>query len=163
MTLRFGVAAMVMLAPILLPGRHYLLYPICIMLISYLGRFVGVVRYDRGIAESPEFVGLLLAIAVAIMLGVTVYWAWSLRDPLFMVLSFNDAVTLSFCVGRDWARVAMGLLDIVLLVGALVFYFEFPRAGFLAVAAYAGLVVWHFLFRKNQRPTPALPAESLRT
>jgi hypothetical protein len=80
-----------------------------------------------------------------------------------MIQSFFGAVTVSFFLGRYWARVAMGLLDIALLVGALVFYFDFHRAGFLVAAAYAGLLVWHFLFRKNQRPTPALPAESLRT
>ncbi len=173
LTLRYVQVALVILAPVLFPGRHYLLYPIGVMLILFIGRFIGFMQHDRAIAESPESVpatqpgtivgGILIAIGVALLLILTVHWAWTTRDPIFMMQLFFGAVTLSYCVGRYWARVAMGLLDIVLLVGALVFYFEFPRAGFLAAAAYAALVVWRFLFRKNQRPTQTLPAESLRT
>jgi len=162
LTLRFAVAAMAALAPILFPGRHYVLYLIWGILITYIGRFIGFILHDRGLAESSEFVsaprpvsrlpGFLLVIAVASLLLSAVYWAWTTRDPFFMVQSFFGAVTLTYCVGRYWARVAMGLLDILLLVTALQFYFHFLQAGFLAAAAYAGIMVWHFLFGRGQGP-----------
>ena len=171
LTLRFAVAAMLILPPILFPGRHYLLYPICGILIAYIGRFIGFILHDRALAESPEVMwaprpgsrvpGILLVIAVFFLFFSAVYWAWRTRDPFFMMQAFFGAVTLTYCVGRYWAPVAMGLLDIFLLGAALVFYLEFLQAGFLAAAAYAGLMVWHFLFRKAQGPTATQFSESI--
>ncbi len=135
LTLRFAVAAMAALAPILFPGRHYVLYLIWGILITYIGRFIGFILHDRALAEASEFVSAPRPV-----------------DPFFMVQSFFGAVTLTYCVGRYWARVAMGLLDILLLVTALQFYFHFLQAGFLAAAAYAGIMVWHFLFGRGQGP-----------
>lgn len=46
----------------------------------------------------------------------------------------------------------MSLLDVLLLIGALVFYFHFLLPGFLVAAAFAGLMVWHFLVQEASRP-----------
>ena len=164
--LRFGMVAMVVLAPILFPGRHFVLYPVCGVLIMFVGRWIGFILHDRATAESRESAvvpqrgsaaGILLVIGVAVLLVSTLRFAWTTRDPNFMMQSFFGAVILCFCVGRYWARarVAMGLLDILLLGAALIFYCDFFRAGFLAAAVFAGLNVWHFLFRKIQPPTPS--------
>lgn len=163
-TLRSAMAAMVVLPPFLFPGRHYFLYPICGIFIAYVGRLIGFVRHYRGIAKSSKFspprprdskmTGILLTTGMAWLLASTLYWAWTTRDPVFMMQSTFGAIVLTYCIGRYWAPVPMGVLNILLMVGALAFYFHFLLAGFLGAAAFAGLMVWHFLFRKPQRPNP---------
>jgi hypothetical protein len=161
LTLRSAMVAMVVLPPFLFPGRHYFLYPLYGMLIAYVGRLIGFVRHDRRITHSSNpdprpgsnnAIGILLVIGVAALLTSTLYWAWTTRDPVFLMQSFVGAIVLTYCIGRYWAPVPMGVLNILLMVGALAFYFHFQLAGFLAAAAFAGLVVWHFLFRKSQQP-----------
>jgi hypothetical protein len=163
--------AMVVLPPFLFPGRHYFLYPICGMLVAYIGRLVGFVRHYRAIPKSPgpvpaprpgaKVTGILVTAAIAALLFSTLYWAWTTRDPVFMMQSFFGAIVLTYCIGRYWAPVPIGVVNILLMVGALVFYFHFLLAGFLAAAAFAGLMVWNFLFRKPQRPTPGQFSESI--
>src|SRR5579863_8098357 len=83
LTLRSAMIAMVVLPPFLFPGRHYFLYPICGMLIAYIGRFVGFVRHYRGIGKSPQpgplldnkTPGILLVIGAAGFLTLTLYSA----------------------------------------------------------------------------------------
>lgn len=171
LTLRSAMVAMVVLPPFLFPGRHYFLYPICGILIAYVGRLIGFVRHDRGITQSSKpdprsasnnAIGVLLVIGVAALLSSTLYWTWTTRDPVFMMQSFFGAIVLTYCIGRYWAPVPMGVLNILLMVGALAFYFHFQLAGFLAAAAFAALMIWHFLFRKSQRPpTPKQLSESI--
>ena len=171
LTLRSAMAAMVILPPFLFPGRHYFLYPICGILIAYVGRVVGFVRHYRGIAKSSEprpplprdskITGILLTIGMACLLASTLYWAWTTRDPVFMMQSTFGAIVLTYCIGRYWAPVPMGVLNIFLMVGSLALYFHFLLAGFLAAAAFASLLVWHFLIRRSQRPTPGQFSESI--
>ena len=172
LTLRSAMVAMVVLPPFLFPGRHYFLYPICGLLIAYVGRVVGFMRHYRGIenasipgqtrSRDSKRIGTLLVIGVAAFWGSTLYLAWTTRDPVFVMQSFFGAIVLTYCIGRYWVHVAMGLLNIFLLVGALIFYFHFLLPGFVAAAAFAGLMVWHFLFRKSQRsPTPGQLSESI--
>jgi hypothetical protein len=160
---------MVILPPFLFPGRHYFLYPICGIFIAYVGRLIGFVRHYRAIAQSSrpksprdsKTTGILLTIGMACLWASTLYWAWTTRDPVFVMQSTFGAIVLTYCIGRYWAPVPMGVLNIFLMVGALAFYFHFLLAGFLAAAAFAALMVWNFLFRKPQRPTPGRLSESL--
>ena len=163
LSLQFAVAAMFILAPLLFPGRHYFLYPILGMLIGCVGRVIGFERHFRSDAHSSSApapallpantIVILISLGAAVLLTLPLYWAWTTRNPIFLTQAFFAAIVLTFCIGQYWARrVAMGLLDILLLVSALVLYFHFLLPGFLAAAAFAGLVIWHFLFRKSQRP-----------
>ncbi len=172
LTLRSAMAAMVILPPFLFPGRHYFLYPIGGIFIAYVGRLIGFSRHYREIAKSSKpgpprprdskITGTLLTIGMAGLLVSTLYWAWTTRDPVFMMQSTFGAIVLTYCIGRYWAPVPMGVLNVLLMVGALAFYFYFRLPGFLGAAAFAGLVVWHFLFRKSQRPpTPGQLSESI--
>jgi len=168
LTLRCAMIAMVVLPPFLFPGRHYFLYPICGMLIAYIGRFVGFVRHYPGVGKSSQpgplrdnkTTGILLAIGAAVLLTATLYSAWTTHDPIYLTQSFFGAAVLTYSIGRIWAPVAMGLVSIFLLIGALILYFHFLLTGFLAGAAFAGLLVWHFLFRNLRSAKPGQISES---
>jgi hypothetical protein len=149
----------ILLIPAFSPGQHYGAYILCSAVIFLGGRAVAFLAHDRiGVESQARVLRPLLTVEsnLFIILGVvasigSLYYAWKDADPEFVMISFLCAAPLCYFLGSRLAktRIAMGVLDVGLMLLSLILYDRYLLTGFLVTAASAALFAWALLLRRG--------------
>jgi hypothetical protein len=94
-------------------------------------------------------IGLFVSL-VATTLAAEMYWTWTTGAPVFAMQSILGIAILTFPLGIGSAKLILGMVDVALVVVSLVLYFAVAQVGFLVVAAFAALVAWALLFKREE-------------
>jgi hypothetical protein len=157
-TIYFGTAGLFIFGLLLFPIHRYLSYVAGSLVMFCLGRLVGLSWHDRPIDRSMEMrlgaakkigIGLFVSV-VATTLAAELYWTWTTGAPAFAMQSILGIAVLTYPLGIGSAKLILGMVDVALVVVSLVLYFAVAQVGFLAVGAFAALVAWALLLKREE-------------